>query len=184
MKNMRLLLFFSLALVQIGVAGSMIVRREVTLRSGRQFRLRILPVNPHDASRGRYLQIRMEGDTMPFVPGGELKPGQTIYALISEDSEGFAHLRGVSGKRPAGDSYFEAGVVRTARDQVRLELPFDRYYVAEEFRVPADTAGRKEAEKQVQNAYVMIRVHSGFAVLEELYLEGKPALEYLRGLQH
>lgn len=184
MKNVRLLLFFALALVQIGVAGSMIVRREVTLRSGRQFRLRIAPVNPYDALRGRYLQIRIEGDTMPYVPGGELEPGRTVYALIGEDSEGFARLRGVSGERPAGESFLEARIVRIARDKVRLELPFDQYYVVEEFRPPANSPARKEAGKQVENAYVTIRVRSGYAVLEDLYLEGRPALDYLRTLQY
>jgi uncharacterized membrane-anchored protein len=184
MKNTRVLLFIILALVQIGVAGSMIVRREMTLHSGRQFRLRLAPVNPYDAFRGRYLQIRIDGDTMPYTPGGEIRPGETVYASIREGSDGFARLHGVSATRPAGDSYFEAQVIRISRDQIRLGLPFDRYYVAEDFRFPADAAGRKENEKPVQNVYATVRIRSGYAVLEGLYLEGKPASEYLRTLQH
>lgn len=183
MKNVRLMLFFGLALIQLGVAASMIVRREVTLRSGRQFRLRIAPVNTHDAFQGRYLEIRLEGDTMPYVPGGELEPEETVYALIGEDKEGFVHLQGVSRRRPEGDSYFQARLVRSDRDKVRLDLPFNRYYVAEEFRLPSSGSAAKEPVKPVENAYVTMRVRSGCAVLEELYLEGKPAPEYLRGLQ-
>ncbi len=162
----------------------MIVRREITLRSGRQFRLRVAPVNPYDAFRGRYLQIRIDGDTMPYVRGGEIQPGETVYAAIGKDNEGFACLQGVSATRPVGDSYFETGVVRVSRDQVRLELPFDRYYVTEDLQVPADASRWKGNEKPVENAYVTVRIRSGHAVLEELYLEGKPAPEYLRTLHH
>ncbi len=183
MKNIRLLLFFLLALVQFGVSGSMIVRRELTLRSGRQFRLRVAPVNPYDAFRGRYLQIRLDGDTMPYDRGGEIQPGETVYASLREDSEGFARLQGVSAARPVGDSYFEADVVRVSRDQVRLELPFDRYYVTEDLRLAADPSGRQQNERLVENGYVTVRIRSGYAVLEELYLEGKPAPEYLRTLR-
>jgi hypothetical protein len=177
MKNMRLLLFLSLALVQIGVAGSMIVRREVTLRSGRQFRLRILPVNPmmppgpspsdQDGRRHSTLCSRQRART-----------GQTIYALISGDGEALP-ICAVSRKTPCRRLYFETGVVRTAR-QVHCELPFDRYYVAEEFRLLIQPDGKNEAGSEPRYDARPLRICRS----RRLYLEGKPARGYLRGLQH
>lgn len=180
-KPVRILaLFFCLALIQIAVPVWMIAHREMTLRNGRQFRFHTAPVDPYDAFRGRYVALGMRDDTAPVVPGLELRRNQKVYAVIEEDDEGFARFSSVTVDRPKDQAYIQARVNRVSGDELELRLPFDRYYMEEKLAPAAEAAYRKHSQREALDAYVTVRVDSGFAVLEELYVGGKPVVEFIQ----
>ena len=179
-----LILFSCLALIQIATPVSMIARREMTLRNGRQFRFRTAPVDPYDAFRGRYVALRIENGLVPVAEGVKLVRNQKVYAHIKEDKEGFAKIVSVSIERPEGDAYLQARVSRYARrNKVRLHLPFNRYYMDEKDAPAAETAYRRHSRRGRRDAYIAVRIKSGFAVIEELYVGGKPILEFIQDQQ-
>ena len=61
-KKILLVLFILVAIVQISFSASMIINREITLKSGKQFKFRTAPVDPYDAFRGRYVALTLEED--------------------------------------------------------------------------------------------------------------------------
>ena len=180
MRNRRWLgvLFVCLALVQIGMAASMIIRREATLRNGRQFRFRVTSLGPYTSAQGRYVPIVIESEKLPFVPDGPLQPGRSVRALIEVDGEGFAQLRGKLASR--SDACIQADARFVERGFLRLRLPFDRYYVEPELAPRAEEACRRQSAAKAGSAHITVRVSGDFAVLEELYIEGKPVSQFLQ----
>jgi len=173
-------LFSCLALIQIAMPVSMIVRREIVLCSGRQFRFRTAPVDPYDAFRGRYVALRIEEGRAPIAGGVKLIRNQKVYAHVKEDDKGFARIVSVGVVRPDGDAYIQAKVKYVRGTEVQLRLPFDRYYMDEKSAPAAEAAYRKHSRRGSKDAYVTVRVKSGFAVVEELYVNEKPILEFIK----
>ncbi|MEK7274464.1 MAG: GDYXXLXY domain-containing protein [Candidatus Desantisbacteria bacterium] len=182
MKKTRYIigLFLCVVLIQIAVPISKIVRWEMTLQNGQQFRFRTAPVDPYDAFRGRYVALQIEQNIAPVTEGVKLIRNQMVYAQIEESEQGFAKFVKVTLHRPQGSAYLKAKVQYLTGDKVVLCLPFDRYYMEEKIAPAAETAYRKHSRKDVQDAYVTVRVKSGFAVLEKLYVGEKTIEEYIK----
>ncbi len=93
MKLVRVTAFLVIALLQVSVPGSVIWKREQTLRHGRVWKFRAAPVDPIDAIRGRYVALRFAAEE---VPQNESISVPFVYAVLREDPDGFAqvdHLR-------------------------------------------------------------------------------------------
>ncbi|MEW6573858.1 MAG: GDYXXLXY domain-containing protein [Bacillota bacterium] len=184
-KRTVLGLFVLLALIQTAVPVWMIVHRETTLKTGRLFKFRTAPVDPYDAFRGRYVAITIENSAAPADGASVPKPGQKVYVHITEDSEGFAAFDKATVRRPEGDSYIQTRVNfiinEPSGSKVYFEVPFDRYYMEETAAPAAEDAYRQYSSLPGRSdAYVTVRVKDGFAVLEELYVGGKPIREFVR----
>ena len=179
-KNIVLCAFVCLALIQIGVPLSMIGRRELTLRYGRQYRFRTAPFDPYDAFRGRYVALRMEQDKAIVPNGSEFFRGQRAFASIEVGEKGFARISGLSADRPDGEAYLRVRIgYSSGTNEVHLDLSFDRYYMSEKVAPAAEAAYREHSTREKRDAYVTVRVRQGFAVLEELYIGNKPMREFL-----
>ncbi|MBE3069530.1 MAG: GDYXXLXY domain-containing protein [Planctomycetes bacterium] len=179
-RTVLLGLFGVLALAQIAVPVSMVVEREMVLRYGRVLKFRTAPVDPFDALRGRYMALRFESNSVPEPTGIESVSGQRVYALVEEDADGFARFTGLSARRPEGDAYMQVRVDHSYHRETTLALPFDRYYLEEDLAPAAEEAYRARSARGSHDAYVTVRVWKGRAVLEELYVGGKPILEFLK----
>jgi len=183
-KTLYMLLSFSfLALMQIAAPISMIVRREMTLRDGQQFRFRTAPVDPYDAFRGRYVALRMEQDEVPLPYGMKLERGQKVFARIEEDDKGYAKVAELTLERPQESPYVIAKVRWLPGNVVHLNLPFNRYYMDENAAPAAERVYREYTRSGSQDAYVTVKLKNGFAVLEELYVGGRPISEVVRAEQ-
>ncbi len=175
--------FLCLVLVQLFVPAWMIAQREWTLRHGHQFRFRTDPISPRDTFDRRSVRLYIPNSVSDCPPGMQLFRHQKVYVLLEEDDQGFALIDGLSLDRPNGDAYLKAKVDYLKGNQVHLDLPFNRYYL-EEKPLPAVTESyQKHDRKGPQEAYVAVRVKSGYAVLEELYIGGKPIAEYLQSVK-
>jgi len=174
MKNKIIIrLFLCLALVQLVVPLSMIAKREIVLKQGAQFRFKVAPVDPYDAFRGRYVALRVDESSVPQVKEIKLKYGQAVYALIEVDAQGFARFVGAEINRPCGRAYICARASGTYNNKVNLDLPIDRYYMEEKSAPLAEKIYRQYAQRNKQDAYVLVRIKDGFAVIESLYVGGQ-----------
>ncbi|MGH7599460.1 MAG: GDYXXLXY domain-containing protein [bacterium] len=182
MKNHKfsLALFAVLSVFQLTVPVWMIANREMTLRHGRQFRFRAAPVDPYDAFRGRYVALQFEQNSAPVPVDEKMAMNQKVYAELAEDEQGFARIAKVSAKRPSDEAYVQCRVSSITDSLVYLQFPFDRYYMDEKLAPAAEAAYREHSRREVRGVYVTARVKDGNAVLEELFIEGIPILEFLR----
>jgi len=183
--QLRLALFVLLALIQFSVPAWMIVAREQVLSQGELFKFKTAPVDPYDFFRGRYVALDvLPSSTKLNDPKLELRPGQWVFVGLSQDAQGFAQLGELSLQAPE-EPYLRlkvAYVSHPSSDQVseqfvELDLPFDRYYMAETLAPEAERAYMQlSVEAQT---YIEVRVKGGRGVLAELYLARQPVYEYL-----
>ncbi|MEW6100739.1 MAG: GDYXXLXY domain-containing protein [Candidatus Omnitrophota bacterium] len=166
-------LFLCVALAQVVTPLSMIATRESVIKNGAQFKFKTAPIDPYDAFRGRYVALQIEGDYVPTVMGVKLTHGESVYALIDIDSEGFAKFTSVLTKRPREKPYMQAKVRHISGDKVYLDLPIDRYYMEEKSAPIAERIYRRHTQRNRQDAYVVVRIKDGFAVIENLFVGGQ-----------
>lgn len=174
MKTLRLALFIVVALVQLSVPASAVWNRHRTLKQGRVWKFKTAPVDPVDAFRGRYIALCFEAEQL--TQADNLSFG-TVYVTLKENAEGFAEVDHVTNKFESGDNVVSARGGYTIR---RISFPFDHYWVTEKDAVAADKAYAENSRRDKQNAYVTVRVRSGDAAIEELYIDNQPLKEYLR----
>ena len=169
-----------LFLLQLAVPASMIVGRELTLRKGEPFRFRTAPVDPYDPFRGRFVALNLEAAWAPRPVGDELEYRQKVFALLAVDEAGFAYCSAIVAEQPVEGSYLSVRIASFNKEQVRLELPFDRYYAEEQLAPEIERAYRANSRRGEQDAFIAVRVRKGRGVLEELYIDDLPVGEYLR----
>ena len=158
MSRVRLGLFLALCMAQLAIPLSMAYRYERTLREGAVYRFHTEPVDPVDAFRGRYVAIRLRLTLPTDLAGTRAWFGAEVYATLAEDAEGYAIVRNRSRERPARGNWLEGSLQEDVYDTsvqpprrlgVRIELPFDRYYMEESKAPEADrlwSDGMREAE--------------------------------------
>ena len=176
MKYWRLIVFVLVAFAQLAVPGSLIWKREHTLRQGNVWKFRTAPVDPVDVFRGRYVALRFDVETQEISPPPNSDSGDAIFVTLKANAEGFAEIDQVLAAKPAGDDFMEARL----RGKT-ITLPFDTYWVTERDAPAAETAYRNLSRRGNQNAYVSVRVFRGDAAIEQLYLDNQPLGDYLRG---
>lgn len=96
MTHSRLLIPIAalVALLQIGVLGSMIYGRASILRNGSEVTLKVLPVDPRDLLRGDYVSLTYNVSQLPgalFEPAGEADAGEhVVYVRLRPGADGIA----------------------------------------------------------------------------------------------
>ncbi len=160
-----LVLFGAVALAQLAVPARGILRYEAALRGGREYKVRVRPVDPEDPFRGRYLAIRLDLPGPPGACDGE------CWATLADDVDGFARATSLSEARPAsGDAVRVRRGWRGPRDDAgRLELTIDRYYLEEGAARAADRRNLRDDDD-----YALVRVRNGVAAIAGLVLDGRP----------
>jgi uncharacterized membrane-anchored protein len=169
-------LFASLVAAQLAVPFSMIAGKEDVLKTGQAFKFRAAPVDPYDAFRGRYVALGFKEDEAPAP--ASLRRGQKAYAAISIARDGFARVDALTAERPRSGPYFAVKVQYTFDGKARFDLPFDRYYMEESAAPKAERVQRERARGE--EAYAVVRVKEGKAVLEALFIGGELVEEVAR----
>jgi uncharacterized membrane-anchored protein len=175
--------FCILSLVQVGAPLSMIARREGTLRTGTAYKFRTRPVDPYDAFRGRYVRLSFESTEARTTNAAQFTRGQKVYVGVHEGTNGFAALGEATSTPPLEGAYIKTRVTHRRSSQkkhINVLLPFDRFYMNEDDAPEAEIQFRRAGRREERTAYALVRVKSGMAVIEDLYIEDKPILEFLR----
>ncbi len=169
-----------LVLAQLAVPAWMIRRWEGTLQGGQLFKFRTAPFDPYDAFRGRYVALQVESNTVPSVPGTSYEHGAPVYAMISVNNEGLAGFSGISVAKPVDKPYIASRVQYEYDGKVILNLPIDRYYMNEEDAPKAERAVWAHQTRTNRNAFILVRVKDGRAVVEDLLIGEKPIRQFLQ----
>ena len=181
---------------QFGVIGAMIARRELTLRHGEVYRFKTAPVDPYDAFRGRYVALRLQDASQ--MTEVRFVRNQRVYARVGTDTNGFAVIEKIAAQAEPEGVWFKTRVsycredwgepkgtnramVLTGRYRTRLDLPFDRYYMAEKLAPEAENAYRDANRRGATNdAAAVVRIWRGFPVLAGVEIGGRRIEEVAR----
>lgn len=178
MRNKKLvLLFIAIAVIQLFTVLYMVWQWEDILQTGQRYYWATAPVDPYDAFKGRYIDLRFKAASGPPYDNASFNYGQTAYALIGSNGDGQAVITGICANKPAGSPYIKVKVSYTENGTVHVELPFKRYYLPENLAAPAEAAYRESAGK---TGVAAVRIKDGYGVIEELYLGDKTLTDYLK----
>ncbi len=189
MKRGRLILLLLVVVAQLSVPVFMIRAREATLNRGNAYRFQTAPVDPVDVFRGRYVALNYTQAMASVRKGVSIRRGQWVYARVELDDDGFAQLKDVSGSRPDEGDYLRVRARRSvsggdsstaAQRQIRLSLPFTRFYMDEKKAPAAEQAvwqARSLSAEERQESYAVVRIHRGRSVLEDVVVGGVPIVE-------
>lgn len=177
----RFLLLLTLVLVQLAVPIFLIVREEQVLKNGQVFKFKTAPVDPVDAFRGGYVALRFTAENIANkgLPADPSRERPWVWVEITPDEKGFAVVKSVSTNKPV-TAVGEVLRVRRAMWGENILLPFNRFYLSEKDAPKAELAYREHTRKEHENAYALVRIFHGRAAIENLYIEEKPIMEFLR----
>lgn len=173
-KTAAILIIF---LIQIAATFTGVINKQMVLNTGKEFKLRVIGLDPYDPFRGRYLNINFEqrGTYKKDKPEWYPESGR-MYMVLSVDDKGFGKVSYTTPDKPkdkyyivSGDFYYEDQSI------MMVKFPFNRYYVNEAKATKMEDALRKNTD----NAYATVRVKGDKAVLEGLYVKGIPIEKYV-----
>ena len=178
MRRLPILIFVLVALAQLSVPAMLAWGRIQTLAHGRVWKFKTAPVDPEDAVRGRYIQLRLMAED--FTQPEKFVAIDRVYAVLKETPDGFAEIDHISTAPISGDNVIQVDPGGTWGDRQHIVIPFSRFWVTEKSAPEAEKAYRENSRRGKENAYVTVRVRNGDAALEQLYIDNQPLPDYLR----
>ncbi len=167
-----------LVIAQLSVPTWMIASQENILNKGSVYKFKTVPVDPYDIFRGRYVALRTDQRFVKMQNSKNIARGHIIYAMIANDSDGFAQVKSAMLDKPASGDYIKVKVRYKSGDMIHFNFPFDRYYMNEKKAPKAEVLYRSGSRREKQDAYVLIRILKGSALIEDLYVGGKSIKSY------
>ena len=189
-KTISFVIAATTILAQLYVPTSMTQRYENILNTGESYLFKVVPRDPADPFKGRYVHLTFPEDSgqISELKGGaesirELKRNDSAYAVYEKDELGFAKLVNLHAAKPENSNYIKVKMRFSYDNTYNFKLPFNRYY-AEESKAPKIEAllWRRDQENQ-REFYADVRVKDGYGVIAELYVDETPILDYLRTSQ-
>ena len=184
MKKLSLIILGILIAAQFAVLFSMIQSRENILRNGELFQLKTRPIDPADPFQGRYVRLSFENNYIPYSKEAhpDIDYKAAIYATIELGEDGFAHFTEWHREKPTTGHFLKTRALGRRADWnsetkksvykgLRLDIPFDRYYMDEAKAPRAEQLVRDSTRST--NCWVSIRILNGKAVIEDVFAEGK-----------
>ena len=175
-KKIFIIGFLLIACIQLYVPAKMIYDQENVLSSGNEFKFKAAPIDPNDPFRGKYITLRFEATTFPVQNKNEWAINDEVFVQLQNDSAGFAQIRTVSKKRPVNDpDYIKAKIafiMEDGRVNMRIDYPFDRYYMEESKAQAAEDMYRESIIDSTQIAYALVNIKEGEAVIMDVMIDG------------
>lgn len=177
-----ILLLAILVCIQWIVPMQMVRDSRSTLTSGTEYKFRLAPVDPEDPFRGKYLDLDFDISRVKVATPPYWSPGDKVYVILDEDPDGFARVNRLSGEAPEPGVDFIESRIRSAVGEdsllVFIEYPLDRYYINEKMAGPIEEFIFENQNDSTRINYAVVRVRSGRALLEEVYIDDVPVSEW------
>jgi len=178
-RTLRIVLLLAGVVAQLTVPALMIRQYEDVLRNGDVFRFRTAPVDPYDAFRGRFVAVRIESNSVPAVDHVEFPRGTKTFIEIGEDDAGYAHFAGLAAARPKENAYLLGRVTHTWEGRTHLDVPVDRFYMAEADAPLAERAYWRNSLMTNHTASILLRVKDGKGVIEDVLIGDTPISQFV-----
>lgn len=184
--------FFVIMFLYLAYPAYLIATHENILNTGEVYRFKPRPIDPYDAFRGKYIVLSYDQNSLSYPNALEVFDfNSTAYLKVEKDAQGFAKITDASIHTPDFSNYIEVQVNYTDSNTIYYNLPITRYYMNEDYALAAEKAYNDMVRQQNRNssdsttvaAYVDVRVKDGMAIIEELYLQNQPIMEYLKKIE-
>lgn len=173
-KKLLLLVFMLVALAQLYVPAKMILDREDIWDNGNEYKFKTEPIDPTDPFRGKYIMLSYKADVVKIQNEADWQSGEIVYIVLIADAEGYAKIQSVSKEKPNNTPDFLKVKVRyvteNGSNKLTIDYPFDRYYMEESKAYEAELAYRESQIDTNQQAYALVGIKYGEAVLKDVLI--------------
>ena len=160
----------------------MIFSYENVLSEGTVYRFKPRPVDPYHPFQGRYITLNYDIDPITNEEvARQLDYGDRAYVSLAKGADGFAEFTGIYLTPPDEMDYITVETWHHGDDKISFRLPFDEYFLNEKMAPVAEDAYREATRNEEEtDIYVNVRIKNGTGIIEELYIQGKPIMEFLK----
>lgn len=163
-----------LAILQLGLLTKFIYSYENLAKNGTIYKFALMPVDPYDAFRGRYLSLQFKDIELPNE-GRTNYYNEKIYVELATDENGFAKIISVA-KTP--DAIKGQNYVRATDKYSSLSWPFTRFYLQDEYARLTDQYLNEIISNH--NVYATIAVKNGAGRILDIYVDDMPIVTFLQ----
>lgn len=166
---------------QLFIPASMISRYQSTLSDGKAYRFAVIPVDPVDPFRGRYVQLNFGRQHIPYNGDSPLKRHSIAYASLRINSNGLAETVELFAKKPTSGDFVNVKVgYADAQEYYYVRFLFDRYYATESKAPKIETAlSTNQAGLNDQQVIAQVNIKNGLGVINELYIGDQTIHQFL-----
>lgn len=179
----RFILFSLLVVIQLLFLGNTIFNQEDTLKSGTAYKFKTRPIDPNDPFKGKYIILNYEIET--YKTNDSLwEYNEPVYVYLSNDTSGFAIIDTVSRhilpKKSNDYVLSENHYYSKYSKTLRLNFPFDEYYMKETKAYNAEVAVRnRQRDSLPNNTYALVYIKNGNAVLDDVIIDTMSIKDYV-----
>ncbi len=181
-KKYLWIIFGLMVAAQLFIPAQMIWNSEKTISKGHTYKFKTIPIDPVDPFRGKYIRLRFEVENKDYdtkYHDNKLN-GNTRFALL-EEIDGYASISKVINDPPQDNrSYIKVNTSPWKNGKVRVDLPFDKFFMEESLAKPAEDTVRKLLRDSTVIVYAEISVLDGNAVLKEVMINDQSIADYVR----
>jgi uncharacterized membrane-anchored protein len=169
MKNKWVLALLLSVLFQFAVLIGMYILSALPLWTGKEVKVKVVPVDPRSLFRGNYAQLRYDIsqiDVNLFPEYEDLRNGEVVYVTLTADQDGLYTYSGVSIDKPETGIFIRG---RIKNHHYTKDLHYFRlHYGIEAFFAPKEKA--LALEKQLRNGglAVLMIADSGRARIKDV----------------
>lgn len=146
----------------------------------------MLPVDPYDVIRGRYVALSPMRQTLVIPEEQDFKQDETTYAVLEPGEDSFARVVDLSNKLVPGkvnlrvevSARVRTEISETEGDEYSVNFPFARYYMNEKLALVVEELFSALSSKGRCSAVVKIYGDGSFAVAD-LEIDGLPIREFI-----
>lgn len=183
-KTIILGIFIIVALAQLAAPLSMIYEKEQVSIRGKEFKFKTQPIDPNDPFRGKYITLRFDQKDLYQSNPDDWEGIEYGYFLLVTDSNGFAEFETPLINQPQKGDYIKMKLKSNYylnNDSIfRYQIPFNRFYMNENEALNAEHEYRRvNRDKREENAYALVKIFEGEAVLKDVIIGGKSAKDLM-----
>lgn len=174
-------LFILMLIAQLAVPFGMVYNKNKIADEGTMYKFELGAIDPNDPFRGKYIILNPKNNS--FHASRSLPFSETMYATFKTDSLGFAEINTLNNKPPKNEHHLKVSIIGTtdtkAAQVIRVNYPFDRYYMNEHKALAAEKAIQSIRRDSSSVAYVEVKIKNGQHVTQAVKIDGIPIEHYL-----
>ena len=188
-KNILLIAFVIVALIQLVIPAHMIWEKEEVLKTGTLFKFETEPIDPTDPFIGKYIVLNYAEDQYITDSGEDLSGRDHVFVSFTTGDDGFAKISTVTPEKPVDtEDYVRAKlrgsfITKGSNNRISIDYPFDRYYMEESKAYDAELAYRESQRDTSSTTYALVYVKDGTGVLKDVLIDDVPIRELVKEVQ-
>jgi uncharacterized membrane-anchored protein len=179
-KNALYIVYAAVIAAQLFVPGRMVCSSEDILVTGARYRFVTVPVDPVDAFRGKYINLNFSAASCTMDTAEKIKDGAKAYAVLARDLTGYATVTGLVSHKPEQGDFIRVKVIWARGGKAQVRFPFEKFFLDENMAAGAEKLYREHNIRGRQDAYAVVRVKNGRAVIEDMIIGGLPVREAVK----